>query len=105
MPHTPNLLIRPSGYSVHFLSMTAGEPHPTAKLPSLSLPGRRRYTQFSSLSITSCRFAVLVGSTRNQNTVKILVWDWRKGKLLLVSEFCSHRVVAHFGLTRIGIIW
>ena len=93
MLHFPNLLIRPSGYSVHFLSMTTGEPHPTAKLPSLSLPGHRHHPVFF-LTITSCRFAVLMSFALGQNAVKILVWDWQKGKLLLVSEFCSHRAVA-----------
>lgn len=71
------------GYSAHFLSMTTGESHPTAELPSLSLPGRRYYNQLSSLSITSCRFAVIMRSMWNELEAKVLVWDWRKGKLLL----------------------
>ena len=98
MLHLPNLLIRSSGHSVHFLSMTTGEPHPTAELPSLSLPGRGDHNPFYSLSITSCRFAVIMRwSMWKGSGDKVFVWDWTKGKLLLVSEIFFRRTVAPFG--------
>ena len=66
--------------------MTTGESHPAAELPSLSLPRDYPFPVFYSPSITSSRFAVLVRSWRDDTVATILVWDWRKGKLLLVSE-------------------
>ena len=75
-----------SEYTLHLWSMTSGQPHPAAGNPTISYP-RIRVTHVdvvSSVSITNSRLAILVGTP--PDAWEMVVWDWRTGRILLVSE-------------------
>lgn len=75
---------------VHLWTMTTGRPHPAAENPILSLDETDMTAVFST-SITNSRLAILVGfpplpNMTNQNGKRMVVWDWRTGRILLVSD-------------------
>ena len=66
--------------------MTTGEPHPAAELPSFGWPRPNDLNKLHSASLTNSRFAMLAGSLWTPGVTDIIVWDWRTGRILLVSE-------------------
>ena len=60
---------------VHLLSMTTGQPHPAAELPSFSEREPGRFSLIHSVSITSFRFAMLVCPLFPPKRTEIVVWD------------------------------
>jgi hypothetical protein len=75
-------------YALHLWSMTSGQPHPAAENPILSC-SRTYETELDpdllSVSITNSRLAVLVGDLQTNDRARMVVWDWRTGRILLVS--------------------
>jgi hypothetical protein len=78
-----------SEYALHLWSMTTGQPHPAAENPILSYPRTSEINTEAdvySVSITNSRLAVLIENRKTGEGVKMVVWDWRTGNILLVSE-------------------
>ena len=74
---------------LHLLSMTTGEPHPAAKDPIIACPGMSQPANGSgvqSISITDSKLAILVDPDRGSLGMGMVVWDWRTGDTLLVSD-------------------
>jgi hypothetical protein len=76
-------------YALHLLSMTSGQPHPAAESPIVGY--RRKCRPIGlfggySISITDSRLAILVGPPLPPNGMDLVVWDWRTGRILFVSE-------------------
>ena len=78
---------------------TGYQPHPNAA--ELICPRINGVTGVPSASVTNSRFAMLVESDAQSTTV-IYVWDWRMGKILLVSECLPS--AAPFDSTEVFII-
>ena len=77
-----------SEYALHLWSMTSGQPHPAAENTIISCPRTfetEPETDVISVSITNSRLAILVGGLYTGDGVKMVVWDWRTGRILLVS--------------------
>ena len=86
--HTQSRLTSYSGYTLHLLSMESGRPHPAAENPTISFSQvfeTDTETDVHSVSITNSRLAILVGELYTGEGVKMIVWDWRTGRILLVS--------------------
>jgi len=78
-----------SGYAIHLWSMTSGRPHPPAENPIISYPCRCNPEiggGVGSVSITNYRLAILAENLRPARGTAVVVWDWRTGMILLVSE-------------------
>ena len=77
-----------SEYALHLWSMMSGQPHPAAENPILSCPRTvetEPEIEIYSVSITNSRLAILVAGSQSRDGAKMIVWDWRTGKILLVS--------------------
>ena len=75
-----------SKLSIHLWSMTTGQPHPTAENPILSLD---EANVIYSTSVTNYRLAVLAGPPLDTTTRRMVVWDWRTGRILLASDLSA----------------
>ena len=76
-----------SEYALHLWSMTTGQSHPAAENPILScLRIFETEPNGYSVSITNSRLAILIGDQKTEEGVKMVVWNWRTGSILLVSE-------------------
>jgi hypothetical protein len=78
-----------SEFALHLWSMTSGHPHPDAENPIISYSRIREATtsvEVNSISITNSRLAILVGHPNPMKGVEVVVWDWRTGRILLVSD-------------------
>ena len=67
--------------------MITGRPHPAAELPSFSWyeTGDVGTSSVYSASMTSSRLAVLMHPGSGPFGLTMVVWDWRTGRVLLVS--------------------
>ena len=77
-----------SEYTLHLWSMTGGEPHPAAEHPIISCPRvceANAGGKIGSISTTSSRVALLAGKPGTSEGMKVVVWEWRTGRILLVS--------------------
>ena len=75
-----------SEYTLHLWSMTTGQPHPAAENPIISYP-RITSAEVYSISITNSRLAILVRHSDDAaKGTEVTAWDWRTGRILLVSE-------------------
>ena len=64
--------------------MTTGQRHPDAA--DLICPRFEGVTKVFCTSVTNSRFAMVVEPDAGSDMRVIYVWDWRTGKILLVSE-------------------
>lgn len=87
-PWVSDVLTLPSILSVYLRSMTTGEPHPAAKLPDFTWPEANNLNLIHAASITSSRFAIIVENSY-QKIRKIFVWNWRTGRILVVSRLLA----------------
>jgi hypothetical protein len=85
-----------SEYALHLWSMASGQPHATAENPTISCPRKletNARTEVYSVSVTNSRLALLLGNPNITEGVRMLVWDWRTGELLLVSESLASVII------------
>jgi hypothetical protein len=78
-----------SEYALHLWSMASGQPHPDAENPIISCPRICEVSveaEVTCVSITNSRLAIVVEDPNAAEGVNMVVWDWRTGRILLVSE-------------------
>ena len=92
---TMNEAIIPQHPWVYLWSMTTGRPHPDAQLTSFRWPTTDDRAGVHSISITNSRLAMITGPIFNP---WVVIWDWRTGQILLVSE----RLASITGLVSTG---